>query len=178
MKMTSFDSEKALAALLYVATALPEEQNTYKVLKTIYLANKMHLGRYGRELFHQRYQALEWGAVPQLPYDVVTHVRDGRAQNHMPKDVKEKVSVSKTHTIKPLVPVPTHLLSKSDMECLDEAIEFYRDKDFGWVASNAHEDPAYIRTYDRKPNGDIPLADILTMTVENGELLLEHFKAA
>lgn len=178
MKTTIFDSEKALAALLYVAASIPEEQNTYKVLKAIYRANKTHLGRYGRELFHERYQALEWGAVPQLPYDIVTHVRDGRPQNHMPHDVKNKVSVSKTHTIKPLVAPPTDLLSKSDIECLGEAIDFYRGKDFGWVASNAHEDQAYIKTYAKKPNGDIPLSDILDLTVENGKLLLEQFKAA
>jgi len=96
----------------------------------------------------------------------------------MPEKVKEKISVSKTHTIKSLVPVPKHLLSKSDVECLDEAIEFYRDKDFGWIMSNAHEDPAYNKTYETRPNGDIPLADILTMTVENGELLLKHFRVA
>ena len=177
MRTTIFDSEKALACLLYVAGKLPEEQNLYKVLKAIYRANKTHLEHYGRELFHQRYQALEWGAVPQLAYDIVTHVRDGKVQNHMPKDVREKISVSKTHTIKPLVDAPMRLLSASDVECLDEAIDFYKGKDFGWVASNAHEDPAYNKTYEKKPNGDIPLEDILR-TLQNGELLVEHFKAA
>ena len=180
MKTTIFDAEKALACLLYVARALPSEQNLYVVLKAIYRANKTHLERYGRELIHQRYQALDWGAVPALAYDITTHVRDGKVQNHMPQDVREKISVSKTHTIKPLIEVPLHLLSQSDIECLDEAINFYapKAKDFSWVATNAHEDPAYIKNYAKKPNGDIPLTDIISLDLPNGNLLLEHFKAA
>lgn len=177
MKTTIFDSEKALSALLYVANALPERRNTYKVLKAIYRANKTHLQNYGRELFHQRYQALEWGAVPQLAYDIVTHIRDGKMQNHMPKDVKNKLSVSKDDTIKGLVPPSMRLLSKSDVECLNEAIKFYRGKDFAWVATNAHEDAAYRKNRKGNVNKDIPLADII-LTLPEGGLLLEHFKAA
>lgn len=177
MKTTIFDSEKALAALLYVSAALPEKRNTYKVLKVIYRANKAHLQNYGRELFHQRYQALAWGAVPQLAYDIVTHIRDGKVQNHMPKDVKKKISVSQDDTIKALVAAPMKLLSKSDVECLDEAIEFYRGKSFDEVATNAHEDEAYKKARKARRDQDIPLAEII-LTLPDGELLLEHFKAA
>jgi uncharacterized phage-associated protein len=174
MKATVFDSEKALAALMYVAAALPERRNLYKVLKVIYRANKTHLERYGRELFHQRYQALEWGAVPQLAYDIVTHVRDKKSQHQMPEGVQERISVSKDDTIKPLVEVPMELLSKAAVECLSEAIEFFRPMTFKQVADNAHEDEAYKAT---KRDKDIPLERII-MTLPDGKLLLEHIKAA
>ena len=175
---TVFDAEKALASLLYVSHALPEQRNLYKVLKAIYRANQAHLESYGRELFHQRYQALEFGAVPALAYDILTLVRDGKSHGNMPKDAKKKISVVKNDTVKPLVDAPMNLLSPSDIECLDAAIQFYKGKDFNWVKTNAHEDPAYKKAYAKKHDSDIPLADIISMDLKNGDVLLEHFKAA
>lgn len=174
MKPTIFDSEKALAAILYTASALPERRNTYKVLKVIYRANKMHLQKYGREIFNERYQALEWGTVPAFAYDIVTHVRKGKPQPRMPRDVKQKIRVLADDTIRPLVETPMRLLSESDVECLNEAIEFYRPMSFNQIKNNAHEDDAYKATLRDK---FVPIEKII-LTLPDGALLLKHLKAA
>ena len=173
MKQTPIDSEKALQVFLYLAPRLPEEKNMYKILKAIYRANKLHLEKYGREIFHEQYQALPFGTVPSLSYDVVTHVRDGKDQPRMPERVKEHLAIS-GDTIKALAEPNMRLLSQSDVECLDEAIEFYRKMSFDDVKNNAHEDEAYKAS---KINEFIPLERII-LTLPDGKLLLEHLKAA
>lgn len=174
MKATILDSEKAVNVVLYLAKRLPEKRNLYKILKAIYRANKTHLGRYGREVFRENYQALEWGAVPAFAYDIVTHVRQGKPQPRMPQDVAKKIAVSPDDTIKPLVDHDPKSLSESDIECLEEAIAFYRDMTFDEVADNAHEDEAYKAT-DR--DRFIPIERII-LTLPDGERLLKHLKAA
>ena len=174
MKPTVFDSEKAMNVLLYLAIRIPEERNMYKLLKAAYRANKRHLENHGREIFNERYQALEFGAVPAFAYDVITHVRDGKPQPRMPHKVKQKLSVSENDTVTALVDPNLRLLSETDLECVDEAIQFYRGKSFDEVKSNAHEDEAYKAT---PRDAYIPLERII-LTLRNGEVLLKHIRAA
>ena len=174
MKPTILDSEKAINVVVYLATRLPERRNAYKILKAIYRANKTHLAKYGREIFNETYQALEWGTVPAFAYDIVTHVQKGKMQPRMPSDVRDKISVSVGHTIKPLVKPNLKALSQSDIECLEEAVEFYRNMSFEDVADNAHEDAAYKAA---PLNSVIPIEKII-LTLPNGERLLKHLKAA
>ncbi|HKW36378.1 MAG TPA: Panacea domain-containing protein [Burkholderiales bacterium] len=174
MKQTMLDSEKALNVLLYLAISLPERRNAYKVLKAIYRANKTHLARYGREIFRETYQALKFGAVPAMSYDIVKHAKTGEPKIRMPDGVRKKIVVSEDDTIKALVSPNLRALSESDLECLNEAIEFYRGMTFDEVKDNAHEDAAYKET---PRDTFIPLERII-LTLPDGELLLKHLKAA
>jgi len=174
MKPTILDSEKALDVIIYLAIRLPERRNTYKILKVIYRANKNHLAKYGREVFRETYQALQFGTVPASSYDIVTHAKKGKVQNRMPAGVRKKIEVSQDDTIRALVTPNLRALSESDIECLNEAIEFYRGMTFDQVADNAHEDAAYKDTPRDKY---IPIEKII-LTLPDGELLLKHLKAA
>ena len=174
MSLTTYDSEKALTVLLYLSQRLAEEKNLYKVLKAIYHANKCHLERHGRPIFNEHYQALKYGTVPALSYDILSYVKKGKPQPLMPKDVEKKISVSQNDTVTALVDPNLRALSKSDIQCLNEAIEFYKDMSFEQVRDNAHEDDAYNAT---GTNGFISLERIIR-TLPDGELLLKHFKTA
>jgi len=174
MKSTILDSEKAVNVVLYLAKRLPEEGNEYKILKAIYLANKTHLTKYGREIFNETYQALEWGAVPALAYDIVKHIQTGKPQPDMPENVRDKINVSKNNTITALVKHDPKALSESDIECLEEAIKFYLNMSFKDVADNAHEDAAYQGT---PRNAYIPIEKII-QTLPEGERILKHLKVA
>ena len=174
MKWTALDSDKALNVLVYIATALPEKRNAYKVLKAIYRANKTHLERYGRQIFNENYQALEFGTVPALAYDMVTHVRDGKSQPRMPRNIKASINVSGDDTIIALVNPNMRGLSETEIESLNEAIEFYRHKDFEEVKTNAHEDAAYTAA---EMNSYIPIEKIVR-TLPNGDVVLKHLKSA
>jgi len=63
--MTSrYRSEKVRQAVAYIASKLPGRENMYKVLKVMYFADKLHLKRYGRVIFGDRYIAMKHGPVP------------------------------------------------------------------------------------------------------------------
>jgi hypothetical protein len=174
MMRTVFDTEKALTVMLYLAAEMPEQGNLYKILKAVYRANKRHLEHYGREVFKDQYQALAYGTVPAYAYDITTHLRDGKPKPDMPRDVALKMKVSKTDTVTALEKPNLKYLSKTDIECLEEAVKFYRHKTFNQVKNNAHEDKAYKAA---KLNSIIPIEDIIR-TFPDGELFLQHIKAA
>ena len=67
---------KALETVVYLAN---KDQRQYWVLKAIYLADKENLSKYGRQIFGDRYIAMQLGPVPSLAYVIVKSVReDGR----------------------------------------------------------------------------------------------------
>lgn len=169
-------SEKGFNVLLYVASALDERRNLYKVLKAIYLADKKHLERYGRQLFPQKYQKLKFGNVPATSYDVVTHCRDGKSQPRMPERVKARLMVEKSDdTIKPLAAPDMAYLSKSEIECLDAAIEILRPMSFEEVKRFLHDDdPAYRN--DVKLNAYLSLEEHIIPTLKDGDKILEYLK--
>ena len=91
---------KALETLVYLAN---KDQRQYWVLKAIYLADKEHLQKYGRQMFGDRYIAMKLGPVPSLAYDIVKSVRVG-AVGYLFPDPKPETAlgiVSDNRTVKP-----------------------------------------------------------------------------
>lgn len=68
-----FEVDKAIAALAYLVEATSESM--YSILKMMYLADKLHLQRYGRFIAGDRYCALKQGPVPSNAYAIFQHVR-------------------------------------------------------------------------------------------------------
>ena len=168
-------SEKGFNVLLYVASALQERRNLYKILKAIYLADKMHLEKYGRQIFPQQYQKLKFGNVPATSYDVLTHCRGDKQQPRMPEKVKTRLKVEKDDTVKPLVVPDLRYLSKSEMECLNTAIEKLRPLSFDEVKRSMHDDdPAYKN--DVKVNSYLSLEEHIVPTLKDGDKILKYLK--
>src|SRR5260370_34242127 len=65
---------KILAAIAYVI-AFGETRKLgvtqYDILKTIFLADKAHLNKYGRPITFDNYVAMRAGPVPSLAYDLL-----------------------------------------------------------------------------------------------------------
>lgn len=169
--MTGYDPEKALNVLAYVAERIPEQGNMYKVLKAIYLADKLHLNSYGRLIFFDRYQALDAGPTPAGAYDILTHVRDGKSQPRMPRNVRSRIRVDEHSTVHPVLKADTNVLSESELECLDRAIRFCIKHHWAAVKNKVH-DAAYKKT---KRNQYMSLESIAE-SLPNRDALLAHLK--
>ena len=109
---------KALETVVYLAN---KDQRQYWVLKAIYLADKEHLKRYGRQIFGDRYIAMKLGPVPSLAYDIVKSVREGAVGYIFPDPTPSTALqiVADNHTVKPARKAELDLLSTSEIECLD-----------------------------------------------------------
>lgn len=117
-----FDPAKALEALLYVVTRLGTDK--YATLKVLYVADKLHLQRYGRFISGDYYHALPKGPTPMLSYDMIECAAGNKPACRF-EGVREALRVGTDqapHALVPLRAPNLDLFSESDLECLDEVI--------------------------------------------------------
>lgn len=119
--MFRFEPEKALESLVYVASRVPGH-DMYKTLKVLYVADKLHLAKYGRLIYGEHHYALPYGPVPQHAYDAVKSLQALWVQSLIPKDQLAGALKRDHTTLHPLREADLDELSKSDVDCLNEAL--------------------------------------------------------
>lgn len=164
-----FDNEKAVEAIVYISTTMPRNNSTlYIILKLMYLADKLHLERYGRQITCDNYVAMQHGPVPSGAYDIVKSVRSGSGYSCFGDHPKRSFSVE-NKVVTPLRKPILELLSDSEIEVFDDVIKQYGNYGFAAIRKVSH-DEAYKKADE---NDTIELADICR-TLKNGDLLVKH----
>jgi len=163
-----FDPEKAIEVLLYIARRCP---NTYKALKVLYFADRGHLARYGRLICGDSYVAMRLGPVPSGAYDLI---KDARGDRYPVTGVKasEAFAVGGNNQIVPKREARLDLLSESDVECLDAAIQEYGRLSFGELKRRSHEEEAFKEA----DVNDFMSLEAIARGLPNGELLLSYLQ--
>lgn len=172
MRSFELDAEKALEALVYVA-ARTRGHDLYKALKALYVADKLHLAKYGRLIYGETYCALPCGPVPKAAYDAVRAVADpqfspiGTGVGERPAIPRQKARTALAHgsrcRLDALRDAEIDVLSVSDVECLDEAIRTLAFDSFSQAADRTH-DSAWRKTSHA---GDIALESIVSALPED-----------
>lgn len=156
---------RLLEALAYIAEKAPDnKKNMYNVLKVFYLADKLHMERFGRFIFGDAYCAMQMGPVPSNAYDLVKAIRDGKK---LPFDLAAPVSLLEDHTVVPHRSADTDYFSGSDLLCIDEVIELSNSVDLGDIS----HDEAW---QSAERNRIMPLEAIISTLNNSGELLELH----
>jgi len=163
---SKFDARKAIEVLLYIAARVPD---MYKALKVLYFADLEHLQRYGRQICGDSYVAMRHGPVPSGAYDLVKLAR-GEGLGWADYPIREDFAVQDV-TIIPRREANLALLSASDVECLDLAIERVRPLSFGQLRQLSH-DAAFAASDE---NDYMPLESIVR-TLPNAALLLDYLR--
>ncbi|WP_157895473.1 Panacea domain-containing protein [Rhizobium sp. LCM 4573] len=137
------DKEKAVEALVYIASKIPGV-GRFHAAKILYFAELRHLREYGRPVVGDRYIAMENGPVPSFAYDVLkgtTHPDD------QPITEGALVPVKGTHY--PMYEAAREpdldFFSESDIDCLEWAVEYCRNRTFGQISDETHTHPAWDR---------------------------------
>lgn len=163
-----FNARKAIEALLYVAEQCP---NMYTALKVLYFADKEHLTRYGRFICGDTYVAMRHGPVPSGVYDLIKCARgDGFYDPDV--DIAGAFRVE-GNSIIPCRRPNLDLLSESDKECLDAAIERYGHLSFAELKKLSHSERAFK---DSDENDFIPV-EAIARSLPEGKLLLDYLQA-
>ena len=160
----AFEPEKALVALIYTANRV-RGQNMYLTLKTLYMADKLSLERYGRFTFGDWYCAMQYGPVGSHAYDIVKHARGDNRFCEV-NGVRDAMSIADNQILTKR-DADTAWLSESDLECLDEAISNYGTKSFS-EAKDASHDAAWHAT---SRNARISTEAIATTLAEPTEII-------
>lgn len=154
----TFDKNKALASILLIAKKLMEKRPShnpdyYKILKIIFFAEIAHLAKYGIPVIGDHYIAMQHGPVPSKTYDMIKAAKgDGVFPD--PMGLSTFFKVSGTHVL-PLQDPDMDEFSKSDLECLDKAINENCDLDFGQLHKKSAT-PAFRHALQ---NDEIDIAD-------------------
>lgn len=161
-----FDPEKALEAILYVARNT-RNPGFHLVSKILYFADQAHLRDYGRFITGDLYVAMKHGPVPSGAYDMMKWARNQQGGSfRLSGQLEEAFEVRNGHCIHPCREPQLDLLSESELECLQRAIEQYGNLSFSRLADISH-DEAWNSADE---NDFIDLAAIVDMQPNSGEL--------
>ena len=161
------DPEKCVATLLYVTRAVPSR---YTALKVVYFADREHLSRYGRLMYGDTYIAMQHGPVPSAAYDIIKDAGgEANFRVPMPQPAEEYLEVQ-GNDVRPRQDPDLDLLSASDIECLDEAIQTYGGMSFNELKAAAHSDEAFLAA----DQNDTMALEAIARTLPDAEALIEH----
>jgi uncharacterized phage-associated protein len=160
------DLRQAVEALLYVAARVPD---LYHVLKVLYFADRSHLGKYGRFIYGDTYVAMQHGPVPSAAYDLAKEARgDGGITCGVP--VGEALAFD-GNSVRPLRKANLDLLSESERDCLDEAINQYGDLSFSELRQLSHD-----AAFQEADVNDIMSFESIARSLPDSKALLEYLR--
>lgn len=152
----SFDENKALNALLYVAQKL-RRKDFHKIFKILYFSDREHLSKYGRAISGDFYIAMPDGPVPSKLYDILKSVR---GDGYFPDKGKfsQFFEIPQWDIVQPKRNANLKALSGTDKRILDEVLEKYGDLSWDEIREKSH-DYAWNKT---GRNSRIKFEDIVT----------------
>lgn len=133
--------KKATQALNYLARKKDGKINKMKAIKLIYLADRLHLRKYGRPIIGDEYWAMKLGPVGShtkraAELDVPDSFLSYAQKYIQPTDNKKQSFVS-------LKLADTNVFSKTDLECLESVYSAFGDKDQFELAELSHQYPEW-----------------------------------
>ncbi len=131
-----YRKEAAINSVLYIVEQYGGETDMHKIFKTLYFADQQHLSKYGRTITGDVYIAMNYGPVPSKTDDIFKAVRGD--SYFSAGDLAQYFHFVNKFMIKIDEKPDMDWLSKSDIECLDYAINKCRDKSFGDLTSMSH----------------------------------------
>ncbi|MCK4946622.1 MAG: SocA family protein [Alphaproteobacteria bacterium] len=150
---------KILDTICFVIAEARERSKSvdqYDIVKTIFLADKKHLNKYGRPITFDNYHAMKFGPVPSLTYNFLKEDQS-KLKKYGIKNLKwtRKPSTGKTFvfSLKSSANCTFKSLSESDKEHLRGAFGVIKNLSFQQIRKLTHEDAAYIEANPRGLSG-------------------------
>ena len=136
--------KKATQALNFVASKKGGTVNKMKAIKLIFLADRLHLRKYGRPIIGDTYWAMKLGPVGSLALNIAGLDRaPADALSYARKYIKP--TNDKKRHFSSQKPVDMNVFSKTDVECLEAVYEKFSDKDQFELKDITHQYPEWIK---------------------------------
>jgi len=155
-----FDLETAIEAILYIAKQLKNIGNNdiYHIGKIFYFADRCHLEEYGSFICGDNYVAMRNGPVPRE----INQILQGMSEENFTVDANNVI---------PLREPNLNLLSQSERQCLNKAIENY-----GFMSFTERRDLSHDAAYESADINDVISVEAIAATLRDGEVLIEYLK--
>jgi uncharacterized phage-associated protein len=171
-KMTP-NVSKIVEAIVYVVSearkrVVPVSQ--YEIVKTLFLADQIHLNKYGRPITFDNYVAMRHGPVPSLAYDLLKENGRSLQRAGIKKLPWKRGETNKRGIYNYTVTRDANedILSPSDMEEMRDALTMVKKLGFSQIRKLTHENPAYVQAWkDDDPRNQFPMDYALLFEVRN-----------
>jgi uncharacterized phage-associated protein len=183
LKKMEADPNKVLAAISHVILLAENpfyKLSQYDIVKTLFLADRQHLNKYGRPITYDNYVAMTHGPVPSLSYDLLK-ANEYEMRRHKIAELPWCRSAGRNGKLyfdSPDVGRFGAFLSDSDRDSLQSAFRVIRGLSFSQIRRLTHEDPAYVNAWKEdggKAAYDMDLALLFdTPHPEKTEELIEY----
>ena len=165
-----YNRDKALQSLVYLCDHLPQPVSVYTALKVIYFADKLHLERFGRQMFGDTYIAMDNGPVPSGAYDIVKYV-SGRAKYDLEFPAAHAALFATPRELVKKARPDLDVFSRSELMCLAACARQFGGLSFNELKTISH-DEAWKQA---DQNGEMDLPSIAA-TLKDGDLIVQHLR--
>jgi uncharacterized phage-associated protein len=166
--------EKAIEALVYVASKRPGI-DVFQVCKIFFYADLSHFRKYGRPVTGDQYYAMKNGPVPSFIYDAIKRNLDPQIVSFI-NDRLEFDSEENYYRMTVKRPFDESLFSRTDIACIDEAINQFADMPFRQLWDFVHDEPAYKATYREGTSTPMPFELLLPDDTPDREAIIEQLR--
>lgn len=139
--MRGFNFKKAVQALNYLACKNGGTLNKMKAIKMIWLADRLHLRKYGRSITCDEYYAVPYGPIPSATRDilecnpVVGDFASGYAMDFIKRNKKYTFESIKEPDLK--------VFSETDIDTIQTIIDKFNDRDEFELSDYSHLFPEW-----------------------------------
>lgn len=158
-----YEPLKAIAAIEFFALQGIPDLTKGKIAKLLFLADKLHLVRFGRTITGDRYAALPHGPIPSQTCNLLDSFEAGIEKSEWIQELASIAQLDRRFFYPYYVPVdsPRNLhedeLSQSDLKALTEVAEHYGKYSFSELRGLTHEMPAYEKAWERRKFNSAPM---------------------
>lgn len=144
-------------ALLYVIRAADRRNirlTQFEILKTLFLADRAHLNRYGRPITYDQYVAMQDGPVPSLAYDILKEAIGPQQEAGITEPLwrSQPAGGKKVHFFCAVRDASEQVLSESDTEELETALNLVRRLGYKGTWDLVHRDRSYNDAWPKRGN--------------------------
>ena len=140
--------QKALEAIVYIASKTGKI-DVYHTVKTMFFSDKKHLNEYARPIVGDTYIKMPKGPVPSYVYDIINrNIKKLPIEFYGQVVAAIDVSQDRNKYITAKREPDLNEFSETDIECLDYAIEFCKNKKFQELCDLTHEEKAWQNATD------------------------------
>lgn len=172
-KKSTFDVEKALNAVLYVAEQLRlagKEAGFHQVFKILYFAEQKHIAQYGSFILGDSYVAMPKGPVPSKTYDILKALRQDLPYEVDIETITQYVRVEDEHYIQPVGEVDESIFSDTELASLMLSVQENKDLSFGKLTEKSH-DAAWEKAAQTSKNDIMSFVEIARAGGANEEMI-------
>lgn len=147
--------ERIVEAILFIiqeAENRKTEITQYDIVKTLFLADKSHLNKFGRPITYDDYMAMEHGPVPSLAFNLLRE-ESRTLERHSIKKLpwKRIKSTGKKYLYqRPAREFQKSVLSPSDVNALGDALTSIKSLTFPQIRKLTHDEPAYEEAWSTR----------------------------